>query len=123
MAIYNDYLNRQNKVGDIAAKYHIMRADVARIAVEMGAKPRCEKRFGKHNGESAKPARICPKCRKSIDVNGARFCCFCGSDIRTSKQICLEGLERIMPKIMHLPENMRDEFTQTILMTIKELNA
>lgn len=53
-AIYEEYLNRQNKVGDIAAKYRVGRGVVTRIAVEMGATPRLQAKYGKKQGTSAR---------------------------------------------------------------------
>lgn len=45
-AICEEYKDRSNKVEDIAKRYGILRGNVAHIAVEMGAEPRCTKRFG-----------------------------------------------------------------------------
>jgi predicted amidophosphoribosyltransferase len=88
----------------------------------MGAEPRVAKRFGKRKGKS-ESARICPKCRKTIEVKGARFCCYCGSDIRSSKELLIERIEGAMPNIIHLPINMRDDMQRLFIDVIKELKG
>jgi hypothetical protein len=118
MAICEDYKDRSNRVADIAEKYGVLRADVVRIAVEMGAEPRLPKRFGQKRGITA---RTCHKCHKQIDVKGAKFCCFCGADIRTGKELAVEGLKKTLAFVLHLPINERDEAQQSILAAIKEL--
>lgn len=120
-AIYEEYLDKDNRVAEIAERYGVLRAQVARIAVEMGATPRNEKRFGQKYKTGGHNARICPKCRKTIETKGARFCCFCGSDIRSGKEIAAERLQKVMTYIIHLPVNMRDEAQQAIINAIKEL--
>ena len=74
--ILRDYENKNIKVEEIAEKYGIGRAAVAKIAVEMGGQPRCAIKYGKRKGKKNK---ICPKCKKLIEVQGAKFCCFCGA--------------------------------------------
>lgn len=118
MAICEDYKDKSNRVEDIAEKYSVQRAVVARIAVEMGAEPRASKRFGQ---KRASRTRTCGKCHRQIDVKGAKFCCFCGADIRTSKELAVEGLKKAMKFVLHLPINERDEVQQSILHAIKEL--
>lgn len=121
-AIYEDYKDRSKKVGDIAQKYRIMRGEVARIAVEMGAEPRKAKTFGVSRKAGA-AVRKCPKCHKVIEVKGARFCCFCGMDIRSNKERLIERIEGAMPVIAHLPANMRDDAQQLFIDIIKELKG
>lgn len=118
MAICEDYKSRENRVEDIAEKYGLARGEVAHIAVEMGAEPRMSKRFGTRR---ASTGRTCHKCHKQIDVKGAKFCCFCGADIRTSKELAVEGLKKTLTFVLHLPINERDEAQQSILAAIKEL--
>lgn len=125
MAIFEEYKDPANRVDAIAKKYGIQRSKVAHIAVEMGAEPRMVKRFDKKGAshQRGKDARICTKCGKSIDVKGAKFCCFCGADIRTSKEVAAEGLEKIRGLILYLPVNVRDEAQEAILNAIKELKG
>lgn len=124
-ALCEDYKDRQKTVAEIAAKYGIAKASVTAVAVEMGAEPRCAASYGKprklENRNTA--ARVCPKCHKTIDVKGASFCCFCATDIRTSKELLIDRVKRSMPFIHHLPANMRDDMQRLLLDIIKELEG
>jgi tRNA(Ile2) C34 agmatinyltransferase TiaS len=123
-AIYEDYKDRSKTVEEIAKKYGIGNTAVSHIAVgEMGAEPRMPKRYGMKVKRYSATARACPKCRKSIDVKGAKFCCFCGADIRTNKELLIERIENAMPDILHLPFNMRDGAQQLFVDIIKELKG
>lgn len=59
-------------------------------------------------------SKTCPNCRRKIEVKGAKFCCFCGSDIREEKDIVIEKLQSLCGRIVLLPADMRDE-TQAII--------
>ena len=56
----------------------------------------------------------CPNCHRKIEVKGAKFCCFCGSDIREEKDIIIEKIQSLFGKLVLLPVDMRDE-AQTII--------
>ena len=114
MAICEEYKDRKNRVVDIAQKYKIDQTSVTRYAIAMGAEPRLKKKL-------KTTARICPKCRKTIDIKGAKFCCYCGSDIRSNKEILIERVENAMTMISFLPVNMRDEAQHLFADVIKEL--
>lgn len=118
-AIYRDYLDRTNKVEALEQKYGVPRSAIARIAVEQGAPPRYSKRYGKKRG--ANTAKICPKCRKTIDINGAKFCCYCGADMRSERELLAEKVEKVMAFIRFLPQTERDEVQQILLSVIEEL--
>ena len=117
-ALLKDYENKSITVGEIAEKYGVGRAAVARIAVEQGGQPRCAKKYGKRHGVKNK---VCPKCKKLIEVQDARFCYYCGSDIRSNRDILIEKNERLLQEITQLPVNIRDEFRNVLLANIKEL--
>ena len=114
MAICEEYKDRNNRVTDIAKKYNIDQTSVIRYAVAMGAEQRLKRK-------PKTTARICPKCRKTIDIKGAKFCCYCGSDIRSNKEILIERVENAMTMISFLPVNMRDEAQHLFADVIKEL--
>jgi len=59
--------------------------------------------------------RTCPKCRKTVDVKGARFCCFCGADIRSNKELLIERIHNAMSVLMLLPNSHRDEIQRLFL--------
>ncbi len=116
--ILRDYNDPANTVKDISEVYGISRAAVAKIAVEMGATPRRKKAYGKRNGVKNK---ICPKCKKVVEVKGARFCYHCGADVRSGNEILIERNEQLLNNILELPANMRDEFRDVLLANIEAL--
>lgn len=118
--LLEDYNDHSKPTREIAEKYGIDRTTLARIAVEMGATPRRPNAYGKRGGGKN---TVCPKCHKTIDVKGARFCCFCGSDIRTEKEILCEKIEKVISYVRFLPENMRDETRDVMLAAIKEIKG
>lgn len=119
-ALCEDYKDRRNRVEDIAKKYGIMRASVANIAVEMGAEPRCAKRYGKTHTDKKTNKRICPKCKKAVDVKGANFCCFCGSDIRSNKEKLIKRIEDAFTDIAFMPQNRRGDIQKLFIDIINE---
>lgn len=122
-AIYEEYKDRRNKVEEIAKKYGVQRGEIAHIAVEMGAEPRHAGKYGVKHTKSGAAVRSCPKCRRVVAVEGAKFCCFCGADIRSNRELLVARIESVAPAIMHLPENMRDNMQRLFIDIIKELEG
>ena len=120
LQIRSEYENTEITVAEIASRYNIARSMVANIAVELGAQPRHEKAFGKRHGEKR---RVCPKCRKTVDVKGARFCCYCGADIRNNIDILIERNQNLIKSLTQLPINERDEFRDVLIENIKVLQG
>ena len=116
--LLRDYENPDITVGEMAAKYHLSRNMVSRIAVEQGAQPRREKTFGKARRCKG---RVCPKCKKLIDIQGAKFCYCCGADIRNSTDRIIEENERLLQRVCELPDCLRDDFRNVLLANINEL--
>ena len=117
--IANDYANHKNTVNALGAKYGLHRTQITRIAVEMGETPRRPNSYGRRgNG-----AKVCPKCNKTIAINGAKYCCFCGEDIRSKQEMLCERIRAAIPCVVHLPENMRDEVRNVMLEAIKEISS
>ena len=116
--ILRDYENKNITVGEISTKYSIARSRVARIAVEMGAQPRREKAFGKSRGRKSK---VCPKCKKRVEVSGARFCYNCGADIRSDRDLLIEKNEHLLQELLMLPQGVRDLFRDVLMENIKQL--
>jgi hypothetical protein len=120
--LLKDYNDPANKLIDLAEKYRLQKGVITRIAVEQGAEPRRPQAYGKKL-KSKYVATVCPKCRKRIDVKGARFCCFCGADVRSPKEKVCEQLEQAMTLIQFLPDNRRDEMRDALLAAIRELRG
>ena len=109
--IFEEYCDRNITTTEIAERHSLRRSEIAHIAVEMGAEPRSKKAYGKHKQH----LHVCPKCRKRIDVKGAKFCCFCGTDIRSEKDLLIERINKAFEIIPFLPEAERDELQKLFL--------
>lgn len=76
-------------------------------------------------GRHTDTTRICPKCLHESGT-GARFCYWCGNDIRSKEELLLLNVEKLRGMIVHLPENVRAEFdgiTREIMGYLKEKGA
>ena len=115
-AILEAYQNRENTVKQIAEKYKTNRKTITQIVIEQGGEPRRPNALGKRG-----KAKKCPKCRKKIEVKGAIYCCFCGADIRSKRDLLIERIEKAFGIIKFLPDNERDNVQQLFIDTINEL--
>lgn len=69
--------------------------------------------------------KICPKCNRESGRE-ARYCYYCGSDIRSKEELLLLRVQELRGLIVHLPENTRGEFdaaTREIMGYLKEKGA
>lgn len=119
-AICEEYKNPANKVTKIADRYGITRGQVAHIAVEGGAEPR-NVRYGEKRTTDKAARRVCPKCHRNVDVKGAKFCCYCGSDIRSNRELLIERINKASLNIMLLPPDKRDEMLALFIAITEEL--
>lgn len=113
-AMLEAYNDRSKSVEKIAEELGVPRGTIERIAVEMGA----ELRRPRKNKKEGINGKTCPKCHKKIDVKGALYCCFCGADIRSEKELLIFRINSAMRKTMLLPEGVRDEM-QRLFVDIK----
>lgn len=58
---------------------------------------------------------VCGKCRRNIPMTGARFCPFCGSDVRSERQIAAEELESILGIVCDLKSLRNRKTARAIL--------
>ena len=112
-AIYEAYVAGE-KTKDIAERFEVSVPYVCRIAKGMGAGGRITKsaRGGK---------KTCPKCHRKIEVKDAKFCYYCGSDIRSAKDILIERVRKVADLISFLPAHAQDELRDVICDVIAEL--
>ena len=103
-----DYRNPDITVQELSEKYGITDSCVSRYVRNAGEPLRRPKK--KQSGA----IKICPKCRKKIDTVGARFCPFCGSDIRSESEIIAEKIPKLTELYKFIPEENRDEYIQTL---------
>lgn len=113
--IYEAYV-RGDKVVDIAKQFGVDTTQVSKIALRMGAEARRE-----FKPRAKKENKSCPKCHKKIEVAGAKFCYFCGADIRSARDILIERIRNATQLISFLPDNARDEMRAVLCDAIAEL--
>ena len=76
-------------------------------------------------GRYSDAVKICPKCLHESGRE-ARYCYYCGNDIRSREELLAIGCEKLRGMIVHLPENVRAEFdgiTREIMGYLKEKGA
>lgn len=87
-AIYEAYVNGE-KVTDIAEKFGLFPTNVSRLAISMGATPR-------KRTTPKEVVKVCPHCHRKIALKDAKFCCYCGADMRTEKDRLIERIRKGM---------------------------
>ena len=113
--IYEAYMSGM-RVTDIAEMYGVNTSTASHVAKVMGATPRRPK--VKHDAAQ----KVCPTCKKTIEVKGAKFCCFCGADIRSPRELLIARIEAGMPKLKYLPDDIRDDMHKLLLDIRNELS-
>lgn len=99
---------------------------IIKVVEDFKLKPR---RPGRKREKSEEPTKktnvekICPKCRKPIEVHGARFCPWCGADVRSERQIVAEELERVLGVVcdVNVPADSKDRACNTLRNAIRLL--
>ena len=115
------YADKSNKAHDIAKSYGVSSSRLAEIITEMGGKVRKPRK--KTGGDINKK---CPQCRAKIAVQGARFCPFCGADIRNARELLADRLEQVWANAEIVGGNITlfgDESRDVILETIAYLKS
>lgn len=113
--IYEAYMSGM-RVSDIAEMYGVNHSTVSSVAKALGATFRRPK--VKLTGSN----KVCPNCKKAIEVKGAKFCCFCGADIRSPRELLIARIESVMPKLKFLPESDRDDMHKLLIEIRNELS-
>lgn len=101
------YADRSNRTHDIAAAYKISPAKLTQLILEMGMQPRCPAKLGSRGVKSK--IKKCPKCRKLIEIKGARFCPFCATDIRSESEVLKERATWLWQIVGVIGQNDRDK--------------
>lgn len=110
--IYEAYVEGSMSVKEIADMYGVAKSTVSCIAEKMGATTRRPKT------RRDVAQKICPTCKKTIEVKGAKYCCFCGADIRSPREHLIARIEAAMPKLKYMPDGLRDDM-HTLLIDVK----
>lgn len=98
------YADKNTRVVDIAATYKISNGRCKQIALEMGCKPRQKTHVFKDT-----KIKKCPKCKRAIEISGARFCPFCATDIRSEREILSERVTWLWQIVGVIGANDRDK--------------
>ena len=89
IAMYSD---KSIPVSEILETYHISRPVLTRILKEEAVPFRLPKAAGKRSNVKLD---CCPICHKSLMAKDARFCCWCGSDVRSEGDKLLDKLAEL----------------------------
>ena len=99
-------------VREIAKAYQIDPSTVCRVAKQEGSSPRVPQ-IGENRPKTMKvpkkDVKKCKTCGKHVEISGAKFCPYCGTDIRSPRELLAQRINAFAPKIKYLPENCRDE--------------
>ena len=110
-AIVSDYKNPEIKVQDIYKKYSLNGTTLGKILRENNVSNRCPNKTG---SRAKTIKKRCSKCHRTIELKGARFCPYCGADIRSEKDLTIEKANKLFSMCCFLPESQRDEAQNTI---------
>lgn len=84
--IMQDYRNPDYKVIAIREKWKLASYQLTAIIEEMGGEFRQpNSHHPKSTSKAKSKIKICPNCRKKIELAGARFCPFCAADIAAKR--------------------------------------
>jgi 5-methylcytosine-specific restriction endonuclease McrA len=86
----------------------------------MGAQPRY-KTAPRKRTMSTEIIKTCPKCHRKIALSDAKFCCYCGADMRTEKDRLIERIRKGMELVSLLPSEARDEVQRLLIDVEKEI--
>ena len=120
--IQSDYEHSDITREEICEKYGISCSTLSNYVKAFGFEPR-----QRHLMYPNKPEKnhtqtvLCTRCKKSVSVPGARFCPFCGEDIRSESMKVQDSLSSILSITNLIPESYRDTFVKTIRDAIRLL--
>ncbi len=123
MAICEAYRDKNNTVLDIIDKFGLSdHKHLRNILDKYDVPPRNAYAPRKKRTSLQTVQRKCPKCGKVIEQSGARFCWYCGADVRSKKMVAVEGLERCVIKNLELvTPAVRDEMAEAVRLAIRIL--
>ena len=122
-AICEAYRDKNNTVLDILTKFNIAdHRHLRKVLDKYDVPPRNKYAPRKYRADMQTKQRKCPKCGKVIEQAGARFCWYCGADVRSEKMVAVEGLEHCVLKNLELvTPAVRDKMAEAVRFAIKLL--
>lgn len=107
------------KTSDIAKTFGVDSSYVSRIANEGGLRRMKCYRKEENRVTDSNECRSCGK----LNPAEARFCMFCGKDVRSERMIVIESVERLRDLLACLPAHMQkeaDEVTRQVLTFLRK---
>lgn len=104
---------------EISRAIGIARGNISRVL--RGAGIELDRRRTESSSKKTVVERVCPRCRREIPVAEARFCSFCGADVRTERMRCAEDLEHGMQIVadMSIPAEQKDRFMNALRSAVR----
>lgn len=120
--IQSDYEHSDLTRKEICEKYGISSSTLTNYVKEFGFELRQRHLMYPHKPEKNHTQTVlCKRCKKSVSVPGARFCPYCGEDIRSESMKVQDRLSSLVELTSLIPENARDTFVKTIRDAIRLL--
>lgn len=116
--IQSDYEHSKMTREEICEKYGISKSTLSNYVRAFGFAPRQNRiAYVPYGNREA----LCDRCKRTVSVHGARFCPYCGSDIRTESMKVQDSLSSILSITNLIPESYRDTYVKTIRDAIRLL--
>ena len=116
--IQTDYEHSNITRKEICEKYGISGSTLSNYVKAFGFEPRQNRiayaPYGKREA-------LCDRCKRTVSVPGARFCPFCGEDIRSESMKVQDSLSSLLSITNLIPESYHDAFVKTIRDAIRLL--
>ena len=120
--IQSDYEHSDITRNEICEKYGISSSTLSNYVKAFGFEPRQRHLMYPHKQDKNHTQTVlCTRCKKSVSVHGARFCPYCGADVRTESMKIQDSLSSILSITNLIPESYRDTFVKTIRDAIRLL--
>ena len=120
--IQSDYEHSDLTRKEICDKYGISSSTLSNYVKAFGFEPR-QRRLVYPNKQDKNHTQtvLCTRCKRTVSVHGARFCPYCGADVRTESMKVQDSLSSILSITNLIPESYRDTFVKTIRDAIRLL--
>ena len=120
--IQSDYEHSDLTREEICGKYGISLSTLTNYVKAFGFEPR-KRRLVYPNKQEKNHTQtvLCTRCKRTVSVHGARFCPYCGADVRTESMKVQDSLSSILSITNLIPESYRDTFVKTIRDAIRLL--
>ena len=120
--IQSDYEHSDLTRKEICEKYGISSSTLTNYVKEFGFELRQRHLMYPHKPEKNHTQTVlCKRCKKSVSVPGARFCPYCGEDIRSESMKVQDSLSSLLSITNLIPDSTRDAFVKTIRDAIRLL--